>query len=76
MHTGTLVAPAVSQVATLSRATNHGTPTVARNRRRRLLQVLAGPANTSPFHRPPHTGRPDHATGPGAQADLRCPSRH
>ena len=51
MHAGTLVAPAVSRVAPRSRATNRGTPAAVRDRRRRLLQVLAGPVNTSPFHR-------------------------
>lgn len=75
MHTGNLVAPAVSRVATLSRAANRGTPTVARDRRRRLIQALAGPANTSPFHRPPHTGRHDPSTGPVSQTDHRCASR-
>ena len=57
MHAGNLVAPAVSRVAPLSRATNRGAPAAGRDRRRRLLEVLAGPVNTSPFplpttHRP------------------------
>ena len=75
MHTGTLVAPAVSRVAPRSRATNRGTPAAVGDRRRRLLQVLAGPVNTSPFHRSPRTGRHDQSTGPASQDDHRCASR-
>ena len=75
MHTGYLVATAVGRVASFSRATNRRPPTAVRDRRRRLLQALAGPANPSPFRRPPHTGRHHPATGPAAQADHRCASR-
>jgi hypothetical protein len=50
MHTGTLVAP-------LHQATKRGMPIVTVDRRRRLLHVLAGPANTTPVHRSPRTGR-------------------
>ena len=64
MHAGNLVAPAVSRVASRSRATNRGTPAAVRDRRRRLLQVLAGSVNTSPFHRSPRTGRHDQVDRP------------
>ena len=75
MHTGNLVPPAVRPVATRSRAINVGTPAGARDRRRRLLQALAGPANTPLFHRPPRNGRHDQSTRPAAEADHRCASR-
>ena len=65
MHAGTLVAPAVSRVAAGIRATNRGTPAAVCDRRRRLLQVLAGSVNTSPFHRSPRTGRHDRIDRPG-----------
>lgn len=71
MHTGYTVAPAVSRVATLSRGANRHTPTVARDRRRRLLQVLAGPANTPSIHRPRRNGRHHRSTGPVPHADHR-----
>ena len=64
MHAGNLVAPALSRVASRSRATNRGTLVAARDRRRRLLQVLAGSVNTSPFHPSPRTGRHEHGDRP------------
>jgi hypothetical protein len=72
MHAGTLIAPALSQVAMLSRATDFDTPTAVGQGRRGLLRALAGPASTTPFHRPPRT-RPTRSLGrPVAQADQRC----
>lgn len=59
MYAGTLVVPAASRVAPYKRATHRGTPAAARESRRRLLHVLAGSVNTSPFHRSPRTGRHD-----------------
>jgi hypothetical protein len=53
MDVGTVVAPAMSRVALLSRATDRETRTLVGGGRQRLLRVLAGPASTAPFHRPP-----------------------
>ena len=76
MHTGYLVAPAVSRVAPLLGTTNRGTPTVARDRRRPMLEAFGRPANNLSLPPPPHTGRPDHpSTGPASQVDHRCASR-
>jgi hypothetical protein len=52
MHAGTLIAPALSQVAMLSRATDFDTPTAVGQGRRGLLRALAGPASTTPFPPP------------------------
>jgi hypothetical protein len=59
MNAGTLVAPAMTRVATLRQATDHDiptrdTPALVREGRERLLRMLAGPASPAPLHRPPH----------------------
>jgi hypothetical protein len=52
MQTCNFVAPAMSRVGRLGRATDCGAPTAVGEGRQRLLQLLAGPANIAPFHRP------------------------
>jgi len=69
MHTAILVVPAVNRGVTLSGGTTQR-PATGHEHRRRLLQVLAGPANTPSLHRPP-ASRHDRSTGPAAQADHR-----
>lgn len=71
MHTGYTIAPAMSPLATLNRRANPHTPAVTRDRRRRLLQVLAGPANTPSLHRPRRTARHHQSTGPVPHAEHR-----
>jgi hypothetical protein len=53
MDVGTVVAPAMGPVALQSRATDRETRTLVREAHQRLLRIVAGPASTAPFHRPP-----------------------
>jgi hypothetical protein len=62
MNVGTVVAPAISRVALLNRATDRETRTLAREGRQRLLRVLAGPASTAPFLAHPRI-RPTRSIG-------------
>lgn len=71
MYTANIVAPATSRGAPLTRATNPGPPTIARYRRRRLLQVLAGPANTPSVGRPRRPGRHYRSTDATSRSDHR-----
>jgi hypothetical protein len=75
MQTCNFVAPAMSRVGTLGRAPDCGAPTPVGEGRQRLLQLLAGPANIAPFHRPPHTRPPRSIGRPASQAERRCANR-
>jgi hypothetical protein len=53
MPTANLVIPAVHRAATPRTQTTRRPATFHQDRRRRLLQALAGPASTPSLHRPP-----------------------
>jgi hypothetical protein len=68
MHTANLVVPAADRATTLSRVPTKAPAILNQTRRQRLLQLLAGPANTRSIPRPRRTGRHDRSTDPAAQA--------
>jgi hypothetical protein len=69
-----LVAPAVSRGAALSRPTNTASRTDAPDRRWRLLRVLAGPASPSSFYRP-RKSRHARRIGHESKAAQGCTNR-
>ena len=71
MHTANLVVPAANRAAPLSRVPTQTPAILNQTRPQRLLQLLAGPANTRSIHRPPRTGQHDRSSDPAARAHHR-----
>ena len=69
MPTANLVVPAANRAAPLSRVPAQTPAILNQTRRQRLLQLLAGPANTRFVHRPPCTGQHDRSSDPAARAN-------
>ena len=77
MHTAYLATPTLDRAVALSRLVIPDTAGLARDSRRRLLRALAGRADTSPIHRPPHQRPRDRSSAQHrhGQADQPCEHR-
>jgi hypothetical protein len=77
MNTANLATASVGPAAPIAQVTVDVSAAGASDPRGRLLRALAGPANTSPFHRRPHRGPRDRSSARHrhALADPQCENR-